>query len=161
MKKFKGMKEMKKNGGFTLVELIIVIAILAVIAAIAVPNILGAVEKSRYTADLSNAKRIAEAVQILSAEKDGALTIPAAGVELPATGATGNAEKILKKLDGKVPVPTSKTFKTGVAASGSGSSATPASAGAAVFTVKIETGNKVKVFAGSQEAYPNPAAMVE
>ncbi len=54
------MKSIKKTGGFTLVELIIVIAILAVLASIAVPNLLGSVEKSRIAKDEANAKLIGD-----------------------------------------------------------------------------------------------------
>ncbi len=110
MKKFNGLKKMKQNGGFTLVELIIVIAILAVIAAIAVPNLLGAIDKSRYTTDVANAKRIAEAVQIYSAENEGEITLGTGevvgsgtgGVIVTGTGATA-MDEILGKLDGAIP----------------------------------------------------------
>lgn len=61
MKKF--LKKLWSNEkGFTLVELIIVIAILAVVAAIAVPNIMNSVDDSRKAADKTNAQTIANAV---------------------------------------------------------------------------------------------------
>ena len=61
----------KKQEGFTLIELIIVIAILAIIAAIAVPNILGAIENSRKASDVSNAKVIYNtAAQVLAKNSD-------------------------------------------------------------------------------------------
>ncbi|MEW9925135.1 prepilin-type N-terminal cleavage/methylation domain-containing protein [Clostridium butyricum] len=53
---------MKKKKGFTLVELIIVIAVIAVLAAIAIPKF-GAVKKdANLRADQANAKIIATAV---------------------------------------------------------------------------------------------------
>ncbi len=134
MKNF--IKTAKKNGGFSLVELIIVIAILAVIAAIAVPSLLKSVEKSRYTTDIANAKRVAEAVQIHIAETEGA-TIPSGKCEIKATGNTGFVEKVLQKLDGKIPTATSQTFKGN-------------------FYFEI-VNNKVTVTANSKEVYPTPA----
>jgi len=65
------MKKMMKNEkGFTLIELIIVIAILAIIAAIAIPNILGAVDNSRRSTDVANAKIILNAAAQVNAKND-------------------------------------------------------------------------------------------
>ena len=55
-------KVLKNNRGFSLMELIIVIAILGVLAGITAPNVIGAIEKSRIVADKSNASLIANAV---------------------------------------------------------------------------------------------------
>lgn len=41
----------KKNSGFTLIELIVVIAVLGILALIAIPNILGYVEEAKISAD--------------------------------------------------------------------------------------------------------------
>jgi type IV pilus assembly protein PilA len=68
-KLFENMK--KKQEGFTLIELIIVIAILAIIAAIAIPNILGAVDNSRRSADVANAKMILNAAAQVQAKNAG------------------------------------------------------------------------------------------
>ncbi len=80
--------EMKKNEkGFTLIELIIVIAILAIIAAVAVPNILGAVDNSRKATDVSNAKIIANAAAQVMAKNEKASTAKFVnGSELAVTG---------------------------------------------------------------------------
>ena len=45
------MKNFKKNGGFTLVELIVVIAILAILAAVAIPAYSGYIEKANKAGD--------------------------------------------------------------------------------------------------------------
>ncbi|OFS21064.1 MULTISPECIES: prepilin-type N-terminal cleavage/methylation domain-containing protein [Clostridium] len=60
---------MKKKKGFTLVELIIVIAVIAVLAAVAIPKFGKVKEDANLRADQANAKIIATAVS--SAVADG------------------------------------------------------------------------------------------
>ncbi len=54
--------------GFTLIELIIVIAILGVLAAILVPNMLTYLEKAKQVNDLQMAKQLVRATQIAVAD---------------------------------------------------------------------------------------------
>lgn len=51
---------MKKNNkkGFTLAELLIVVAIIAVLTAVAIPIFTGQLNKSKYSSDLANARSI-------------------------------------------------------------------------------------------------------
>ncbi len=71
--KYKGMAKKKKNGGFTLVELIIVIAIIAVLVAILAPQYLQYVEKSKVAADNSTADQILSAAKVAASDEDTSL----------------------------------------------------------------------------------------
>lgn len=64
-KKFK-----KNNKGFSLVELIIVIAIMAALVAILAPQYLKYVEKSRITADENLASEITSALKVAATDED-------------------------------------------------------------------------------------------
>jgi len=53
----------KKNKGFTLVELIVVLVILAILAAILIPALLGYIDKARESQDMIKAKNMLQATQ--------------------------------------------------------------------------------------------------
>lgn len=67
------MNMFKKNGGFTLVELIVVIAILAILAGVAVPAYNGYITKAQETADVTQLSAVKTACQAALATK-GAVT---------------------------------------------------------------------------------------
>jgi len=84
------MKKMN-NKGFSLVELIIVIAIMAILIAVLAPQYIKYVEKSRQSADLDNWQSIVNAIQVAYADTDknitGQTTVTATNGSITATGA--------------------------------------------------------------------------
>ena len=75
------MKKKKNNKGFSLVELIVVIAIMAVLVGVLAPQFIGYVEKSRQSTDLSNLDTIKSTVEVYYADKDSLPTTVAITVD--------------------------------------------------------------------------------
>ena len=70
------MNEGRKKKGFTLVELLIVVAIIAVLVAISLPIFTSQLEKSRRAVDLSNARNMKSI--LMHSYTDGTIQFPGA-----------------------------------------------------------------------------------
>ena len=81
-KQFKGQK------GFTLIELMIVVAIIGILAAIAIPNFLQYQMKSRQSEAKTNLQAIKTSEVAFQAERGCYIGITAEGVATPAAGTT-------------------------------------------------------------------------
>ena len=123
------MKKMN-NKGFSLVELIIVIAIMAVLIGVMAPQFLKYVEQSKRSTDISNAQSIATAIQADIA--DGKITTSQSGDVTASTASALNEDPVIRGTAG-----------------GAG--------GKFTFTADPATGI-VRVNAGSYNLYPGTSA---
>lgn len=94
-------KEMN-NKGFSLVELIIVIAIMAILVGVLAPQFIKYVERSRKSTDVQNVAQIITALQVYAADPNvtdtltsGKVTLTTTSTAVSAANATGNADKAL------------------------------------------------------------------
>jgi prepilin-type N-terminal cleavage/methylation domain-containing protein len=102
------MKRRKKKG-FTLIELMIVIAIIAILAAVLVPNFMRAREASRLTACKSNLKNISTSVETYSNDWDGLYPGGTAGLSMTEIKDTGDLATLQKDYIQKtIKCPTAK-----------------------------------------------------
>lgn len=89
------MKEKMNNKGFSLVELIIVIAIMAILLVVLAPQYLKYVERSRNSTDLQNATEIVTALQVYASDPEATVPPNAAAAESIAIPAVGGAAPTL------------------------------------------------------------------
>lgn len=82
------MKKKKNNKGFSLVELIVVIAIMAVLVGVLAPQFMGYVEKSREATDIQNLDSVRTQVEAYCADHEG---VTAVTVAIASSGTTATA----------------------------------------------------------------------
>ncbi len=85
------LKEKKlNNSGFSLVELIIVIAIMAVLVGVLAPQYLKYVERSRRSSDLDNWETIISSIELYASDPANTATVTGSGtVDFSAKGTPG------------------------------------------------------------------------
>ncbi|PKM57881.1 MAG: hypothetical protein CVU98_03915 [Firmicutes bacterium HGW-Firmicutes-3] len=127
----------KKEEGFSLIELIIVIAILAIIAAIAVPTLLANIRRANEGTDIANAKLIADSISTTIAQNPEYEGVVIA-LDFVTSGGASDAEEVVDlavaSFTGAVPVLKASSYGT----VGSNYEVTTTAAGAV--TVVSDTG---------------------
>ena len=83
------MNMFKKNGGFTLVELIVVIAILAILAGVAVPVYSGYISKANEASDMTLLDSVKTAAVFAATEKKADISVDEISVVVVKDATTG------------------------------------------------------------------------
>lgn len=135
------MKKEMNNKGFSLVELIIVIAIMAVLVGVLAPQYLKYVNNSKVSADITNADSLATAFNVAIA--DGKKIATAASGDTTYTGAANTNTGLPTASNINVSVWPQTKYEAG-----------------ATWTVTLNTNGVKKVTltttSGTYQLYPNP-----
>ena len=98
------MKDQKKNNkGFSLVELIVVVAIMAVLLGVLVPTLVRNVEKSKKQKDINNLSEVRNAIQLAMATEDfagvnGTITLTGTGFSIATDGSINAGGSAVKRI---------------------------------------------------------------
>lgn len=90
------MQKLKKRGGFTLVELIVVLVILAILAALLIPALTGYIDKSKRDQVVAETRMLHEAVQTVASEAYGSAEWPSGNL---LTIANQSGQNVTKPTD--------------------------------------------------------------
>lgn len=137
----------KNNKGFSLVELIIVIAIMAILAGALAPALIKYINKSRRSTDVQNADSLRTALQTALSDPDaadatGANTSGPQSATVISSSATDAFYKEVYSIVGSASLKTKYTPKDNSVTAGS------------VFSFEVnQATNEVKVFADAAGAY--------
>lgn len=140
---------MKNNKGFSLVELIIVIAIMAVLVGVLAPTYLQYVEKSKKSNDVSTVDSIVNAIEICAIDPevqvagDWALTITITSTGTTyADSVTATGSKMVAAMEAIVPTSTKlKSSKWDSTSNQLVIEASPVANGYGKVTITMETGS--------------------
>jgi prepilin-type N-terminal cleavage/methylation domain-containing protein len=75
------INNLKSKKGFTLIELIVVLAVLAIIMAIAIPSFMGVQDEARINADAATAQQIIKAARLLEVKNADNVPVTEADVK--------------------------------------------------------------------------------
>ena len=95
------MKKKANKKGFTIMEMLIVVAIIAVLVAIAIPTFNGALEKSKEAADVANVRAVYAELVVAHLTEGTAYPTDLTALKGKFTGETALNDDSKLKFDGK------------------------------------------------------------